>query len=299
MSADTPATGYRGRLAPSPTGLLHLGHARTFWAAFQRSRQAGGRLILREEDLDRDRCRPEFAAAAIEDLRWFGVDWEEGPDTGGPVGPYRQSERLAAYDITWRRLLELGAIYPCTCSRKDVAGAVAAPHAADDEPVYPGRCRHRPAQPPPTSRHCWRFRVPDGEVIEFDDTRLGPVRFTAGRDFGDFVVRRHDGIPSYQLACVADDHGMRVTEVVRGADLLLSTARQLLLYRALAWTAPAFHHVPLVRDADGRRLAKRDAALSLRRLREEGWTPEALRARPEFIDVGLDPAPGIPHNPAA
>lgn len=269
---------YRGRLAPSPTGYLHLGHARTFWTAQERARKAGGDLILRIEDLDGPRCREEFRGAVLEDLRWFGFEWVEGPDLGGPHAPYVQSLRMERYGEALDRLRAGGWVFPCTCSRRDIAGALSAPHAGDEEPVYPGTCRARPrAEGGAVGRPAWRFRVPDGEPIVFEDLGFGRQSYLAGRDFGDFVVWRGDGFPSYQLACVADDAAMGVTEVVRGADLLMSTARQLLLYRALGWEPPRFFHCPLVTDEAGVRLAKRHAALSLRRLREEGKDPVELR----------------------
>ncbi len=272
---------YRGRIAPTPTGHLHLGHARTFWIAQQRAQQANGTLILRDEDLDRDRCRPEFAVAMLEDLRWFGLRWQEGPDCGGPHAPYRQSERLPLYVDVWRSLAAQGWIYPSPQSRKDVQQALTAPHEEDSEPIFP--IEFRP--PPGTGQRAtdpagvnWRFRVPDGEEITFVDGHSGPVRKICGVDFGDFLVWRKDGFPAYELAVVADDHVMDISEVVRGEDLLTSTARQLLLYRALGWRPPAFFHCPLVRDSQGVRLAKRNQALSLRTLREQGRSPEKLRA---------------------
>jgi glutamyl/glutaminyl-tRNA synthetase len=290
-------TTYRGRLAPSPTGYLHLGHVRTFWTAWSRARESQGALVLRSEDLDRPRCKAEFQAAMIEDLRWFGFAWEEGPDRGGPCGPYCQSARLELYLEVLRRLLDTGLIYPCVCSRQDVIRASQAPHADEEEPIYPGTCRpgthtnrrsaargwaanlppFAPAGAAP-GRTNWRFQVPDGETITFCDGAAGWQSFVAGSDFGDFVVWRHDGVPAYQLAVVVDDAAMGITEVVRGMDLLPSTARQLLLYRALGYQAPAFFHCPLVTDEAGVRLAKRHDALSLRRLRAEGHTPEGLRA---------------------
>lgn len=272
---------YRGRIAPSPTGYLHLGHARTFWTAQQRAREHDGTLILRNEDLDRARCKPEFVRAMFEDLRWFGFEWSEGPDCGGPFAPYNQSERLPFYRDVLNKLIERGAVYPCTCSRKDIQAAVTAPHAADDEAIYPGTCRGRSPSTinsQPSTKYSWRFRVPDGETISFVDGNLGPQRFIAGRDFGDFVIWRHDDVPAYQLACVADDAAMQITEVVRGADLLVSAARQILLYQALELPAPAFFHCPLLTDAHGTRLAKRHDALSLRHLREQGRGPEEVRS---------------------
>jgi glutamyl-tRNA synthetase len=284
-------SGYRGRLAPSPTGYLHVGHARTFWAAFQRAREAGGTLVMRMEDLDPDRCRSQYAEAALEDLRWLGIRWQEGPDKGGPFAPYLQSRRLDVYLDAWRRLVRNGYLYPCRCSRKDLESALAAPHESawpgaagnplldppDDEPIYPGTCRP-PQDIGPTANELheginWRFRVPDGEAVEFDDRNLGRQRFVAGLDFGDFVVWRRDGVPSYQLACVADDAAMGITEVVRGADLLKSTARQILLNRALDFKNPGWFHCSLVVDHNGRRLAKRHDALSLAALRQRGLTP--------------------------
>ena len=290
---DAPAT-YRGRIAPSPTGFLHLGHARTFWTAQERCTAAGGTLILRNEDLDRDRCKPGFLAAMFEDLKWFGFTWREGPDVGGPCAPYNQSERTGPYREALEKLRAGGFVYPCTCSRKDIQLAAHAPHAEDEEPIYPGTCRpgadslKTRDEPELTSgrdsssviRHSklnWRFRVPDGETISFLDARLGPQSFVAGRDFGDFIVWRNDDVPAYQLAVVVDDALMRITEVVRGADLLLSTARQLLLYRALGWKPPAFFHCELMRDEQGVRLAKRHDALSLQALPRSGAAPGMLR----------------------
>lgn len=269
---------YRGRLAPSPTGYLHLGHARTFWTAYERAR--GATLVFRNEDLDAQRSRPEFVQAMLDGLRWLGIVWQEGPDVGGSYAPYAQSERRSFYLDGWQRLLAGGFLYPCTCSRKDLAGMAQAPHG-DDEPLYPGRCR--PAAPTAFSQAApagvnWRFRVPDGERVEFEDLRQGRQSFVGGEDFGDFLVWRRDDVPSYQLAVVADDAAMRITEVVRGADLLKSTARQILLARALAVPVPAYYHCDLVTDAQGTRLAKRHDALSLRALRQAGVSPEDLRA---------------------
>jgi glutamyl-tRNA synthetase len=282
-SSRSAARRYRGRLAPSPTGLLHIGHARTFWIAAQRAIENQGTLILRNEDLDPQRSRPEFARAMIEDLRWLGIRWSEGPDCGGAYGPYSQSERRKHYLDAWRRLWEDGFLYPCICSRKDLAQSASAPNDADDEPVYPGTCRERKdvAEFTEPAGVNWRFRVPDGEVVAFTDLNLGRRRYLAGTDFGDFLVWRRDDVPAYQLAVVADDAAMQISEVVRGEDLLKSTARQLLLMRALAHTgpgylAPDYFHCALVRDSAGARLAKRQDALSIRHLREKGMTPEKV-----------------------
>jgi glutamyl-tRNA synthetase len=279
--------GYRGRIAPSPTGYLHLGHAATFWTAFQRAREHEGTLVFRNEDLDTQRCRAEFARAMVEDLRWYGIEWQEGPDVGGPYGPYAQSARRELYLDAWRRLLDGGWIYPCDCSRKDLAQASTAPHDDNDEPLYPGTCRARRMMrdtslgsklDPNDLGANWRIRVPDGESIEFDDRRMRRQRFVAGRDFGDFLVWRRDDVPAYQLAVVVDDAAMRITEVVRGADLLRSTARQILLQRALGLATPEYFHCPLLTDDSGTRLAKRHDALCLRTLREQGLAPEQVRA---------------------
>lgn len=237
---------------------------------------------MRDEDLDPQRFRPQFADAMLEDLHWLGIRWQEGPDVGGPFGPYRQSERRRYYLDAWRKLRDSEAIYPCTCSRKDLALAALAPNDTDDEPVYPGNCRLKVAdakrynEPKGVN---WRFRVPDGETISFMDRHQGPQSFVAGKDFGDFVVWRRDDIPAYQLAIVVDDAAMQVTEVVRGVDLLKSTARQLLLIRALRLSIPAYFHCDLIRDTKGVRLAKRHDALSLRNLREQGQTPGQALSR--------------------
>ncbi|WP_043588922.1 glutamyl-Q tRNA(Asp) synthetase [Geminisphaera colitermitum] len=293
----TPTTArYIGRLAPSPTGLLHLGHARTFWIAASRARAAGGRLLLRNDDLDRARCRPEFVAAMIEDLRWLLGDdaWEE------PM--ISQSERLPLYREALARLHAARLIFPCRRSRRDVAEAIGAPHeGAHDEPLYPREWRPPADAPlPPLDtqglKTNWRFRVPDPDGnadndarISFVDGHAGPQQAVAGRDFGDFLVWRKDGLPSYQLACAVDDLALGVTEVVRGADLIRSTFRQLLLMRALAPrdtsppppspALPRYYHCPLMTDETGQRLAKRHDALALRTLRADGTTPDELRHR--------------------
>ncbi len=270
---------YRGRLAPSPSGYLHVGHARTFWTAAQRAKEYKGVLVLRNEDLDQQRCRAEFVSAMFEDLRWLGIDWTEGPDCDGPFGPYSQSERRNFYLAAWKNLRDLGAIYPCTCSRKDVMQSATAPNDSDDEPIYPGRCRGRndPGTFDGPAGVNWRFRVNDDEAVRFTDLHLGLQEFVAGRDFGDFVVWRRDDVPAYQLSVVVDDAAMQITEVVRGADLLKSTARQILLFDALGLAIPAYYHCGLVRDEAGVRLAKRNDALSIRTLREQGWTAEKVR----------------------
>jgi len=261
---------YLGRLAPSPTGLLHLGHAATFYAAHQRAQAANGKLLLRIEDLDTQRSKPHFTEAILEDLTWLGISWHP------PV--LYQSQRLPLYREALDQLLITGHIYPCHCSRKDLAAMMHAPHEdTDDEPVYPGICRPvLDAQQPQSSFQPninYRFRVPDGETIGFEDRNLGPQSFTASKDFGDFLVWRKDGLPSYQLACVVDDANTSITGVVRGRDLLKSTARQILLQRALDLPTPAYFHTQLVTDEHGVRLAKRHDALSIRTLRQQRLSP--------------------------
>jgi glutamyl-tRNA synthetase len=261
-------TTYRGRIAPTPTGDMHLGHARTFLAAWRRAMDAEGEIVLRIEDLDRLRCRSEYTERMIDDLQWLGITWTEGP--------VFQSQRMDVFLAAWHRLRDAGAIYPSEVSRKEMRDAAHAPHEEDEdaEPLFPLEFRApagaEAAYTEPAGV-AWRFRVPDGDVIRFTDARRGDQSFTAGVDFGDFVVWRKDGVPAYELAVVADDVAMRITEVVRGEDLLKSTARQILVYRALGATPPSWCHEPLLRDAEGRRLAKRHAPLSLRMLRERGW----------------------------
>jgi len=267
-----------GRLAPSPTGGLHVGHARTFLIAWAAARREGGRMILRIEDLDAARVRDEARAAALVDLRWLGLDWDEGPDVGGPLGPYVQSERRSIYDDALDRLKAAELVYPCTCTRADIERAASAPHPEDEGPTYPGTCSSRSAgdaQALGERAFAWRFRVATGPVA-WDDLFLGPREFDPARLGGDFVVGRNAMGPSYQLAVVVDDALMGVTQVVRGADLVPSTPRQILLYRALGWTPPRFGHVPLVLGPDGRRLAKRDGSIKLSTLREQGADPRRL-----------------------
>lgn len=263
---------YRGRIAPTPTGDMHVGHARTFMTAWQRAHDAGGSIVLRIEDLDPLRCRQEYSERAIEDLTWLGARWDEGP--------LFQSQRRPVYEDVWRRLRDRGAIYPSMVSRKELRDAAHAPHEEEEaEPIFPPELRPSAdsgfdADSP--KGVVWRFRVPDGENISFVDGRCGRQEFTAGSDFGDFVVWRKDDVPAYELAVVADDIDMGVTEVVRGEDLLRSTARQLLVYRALDADTPAWFHTTLVRDEHGKRLAKRHAPLSIRELRARGASPEEL-----------------------
>jgi glutamyl-tRNA synthetase len=288
-----PTPPYIGRLAPSPTGLLHLGHARTFFIAHQRARATSGTLYLRDEDIDPQRCRPEFSAAMREDLLWLGLTWD---------AELRQSDRLPLYLAALHQLLAAGLAYPCSCSRRDLAISAHAPHEdpaaeADDEPLYNNRCR--PAGPAANlfapdadilnarrPRRTYRFRTPGHTPISFTDHHAGPQTFTTSADFGDFLIWRKPltsnpsdiGLPSYQLACVVDDALTNITEVVRGRDLLKSTARQILLQRALGYPTPAYFHCDLMRDTNGIRLAKRHDALALRTLRANGLSPADVLA---------------------
>ena len=260
---------YRGRLAPSPTGTLHLGVARTSLVAWLRARKLGGKLVLRIEDIDGPRVVKGSAESLMADLRWLGLDWDEGPDVGGAYGSYTQSERLDSYAAAIAGLQQSDAIYPCTCSRKDISELASAPHG-DLGAMYPGTCRNgvtrkdRPA--------ALRLRV-EAAAPSFVDVLHGPQ---PARDVDDFVLQRGDGVYAYQLAVVVDDIAMAITEVVRGDDLLSSTPRQLALYRALGAAPPGFLHVPLMLAADGRRLSKRDHAPSIADYRATGVSAEQI-----------------------
>ncbi|SFB14923.1 glutamyl-tRNA synthetase [Cohnella sp. OV330] len=262
----------RGRFAPTPSGRLHLGNALTALLAWLQIRSAGGEIVLRLEDLDRQRCKPELAALLPEELKWLGLDWDEGPDVGGPHAPYEQSKRTAQYERILDELLRQGRLYPCYCSRADLMAAASAPHGLDAEgPAYPGTCRtltaaeraERALRKTPSLR----FAMDERATYRFADGIAGETAFS-GAGGGDFVVRRADGIVAYQLAVVADDIEMEITDVLRGWDLLDSTPRQLALYEALGSPPPRFAHSPLLLGADGSRLSKRHGAVSLSELRE-------------------------------
>jgi glutamyl-tRNA synthetase len=264
----------RGRFAPSPSGELHAGNARTALLAWLQARGAGGRFVMRVEDLDPGRSRAHLREGQLYDLRWMGLDWDEGPDVGGAFGPYLQSERNTLYEDALDRLREKGLVYACYCTRREIAAASSAPHLEDDDgPPYSGRCaaarnqRRGPA--------ALRFRVPDRPVAFVDQIAGRVTRFPL-RETGDFVVRRKDGVASYQLAVTVDDAAMEISHVLRGADLLSSTARQLLLYEALALKPPEWIHVPLLLGSDGERLSKRHGAISIREHREGGMSPQQL-----------------------
>jgi glutamyl-tRNA synthetase len=268
-----------GRYAPSPTGDLHLGNLRTALLAWRRIRDLGGIFMLRIEDIDIARTVAAFERRILDDLRWLGIDWDEGPDVSGPAGPYRQTERAPIYEAALARLEAAGRTYLCTCSRKDLREA-SAPHDPDgpEGPVYPGTCRD--ADPETQRAHplgaATRLRV-DARPVVFADAVAGPQIFNLESLCGDFIVRRRDGLWAYQLACAVDDALMGVTHVLRGADLLSSTPRQIAIMHALDLPVPSYAHVPLVVDERGERLSKRDGSQTLRALRESGLTPEAAR----------------------
>lgn len=250
----------RGRFAPSPTGPIHLGTARTALVAWLHARQTQGAFVLRVEDLDAPRVKPGAMQEMLDDLRWLGLDWDEGPDVGGALGPYVQSARLPLYEKAMRVLREKGDVYPCTCSRKEIASIASAPHG-EDGVIYPGTCRHGATHPERIPS--LRFRLDETEG--FVDAVHGSI--ARGQGAGDFVVQRADGVFAYQLAVVVDDLAMGITHVVRGDDLLLSTPRQIALTRALGHAPLHYAHVPLVMGEDGQRLAKRHGSIAIQALR--------------------------------
>lgn len=260
----------RGRFAPSPTGHMHLGNAWTAYLAWLQVRYAGGAMVLRVEDLDPDRSRPEYIKDVIYDLRWLGLDWDEGPDIGGAYAPYSQDMRRSLYQAALQKLECCGLIYPCYCTRAELAAS--APHGTNGELVYPGTCRDRKAVSRPAAL---RLLVKPGE-ISFIDELKGRQSQDISKAVGDFAVRRSDGVHAYQLAVVVDDAAMKITHVLRGDDLLDSTPRQLLLYQLLGLKPPSFCHVPLLIGEDGHRLSKRHGDLSLAALRQHGVSPEKI-----------------------
>jgi glutamyl-tRNA synthetase len=276
----------RGRLAPSPTGALHLGGAATFLVAWLDARASGSRLVLRIEDLDSPRVVPGAEAGIVRDLRWLGLDWDEGPEEGGPVGPYRQSERGDRYNEALARLQERGLLYGCDCSRSEIARAASAPHPGEEGPRYPGTCRKKGLQGPWKRPPALRFAVPKGREVRFVDAVHGEQREVVSERVGDFVLRRGDGVVAYQLAVVVDDLEMEIERVVRGADLLGSTARQVLLMEALGGEAPSYLHTPLVLGPDGARLAKRSRGVPVADQREAGRAPEEVIGALAFL-LGL------------
>lgn len=293
MNARTSAQGagqppVRGRYAPSPSGYLHLGNARTALLAWWHARQARGSFVLRMDDLDPDRSKPDVAAGILSDLRWLGIDWDEGPDVGGPSGPYNQSQRGSLYRQALERLREARRIYPCWCTRAEVRRAATAPHGRPGSAhVYPGTCRprdheawRRADQPLDATglrdrAPAWRFAVEPGLTV-VPDLLAGNTAVDVAHEVGDFIVRRSDGVAAYHLATAVDDAVQGITHVVRGADLLETTPCQMLVREALGLGQPAYAHVPLVVDESGRRLAKRDGDLTLAALRASGVKPERI-----------------------
>lgn len=286
------------RLAPSPTGAQHLGNARTYLLAWLSARAQNGRVIFRLEDIDSPRVKSWANQQSLDDLLWLGLNWDEGPDVGGPNTPYIQSHRIDLYHSLIKSLQDRELVYPCTCSRSDIAAAASAPHIENEGPIYPGTCSHRSVadalklheQP-----FCWRLRSREGQ-FQFHDGLFEEQKLEPAKSLGDFVIAKQDNSPAYQLAVVADDHAMGVTEVVRGSDLLVSTFRQLQLYKLFDWAPPKFIHVPLVVGEDGRRLAKRHGDTRLSMFREKGISPEILIGHLAF-SCGLtdDPKPTSPH----
>lgn len=284
-----------GRFAPSPSGRIHLGNILCCLLAWLSARQKGGRVVLRIEDLDTARCPRRYAGQMEEDLRWLGLSWDEGPAAGGPDGPYYQSERTALYQAALEKLEARGLVYPCFCTRAELHAA-SAPHREDGQVVYAGTCRHLTAEQAAEKARltgrapALRLRVPE-EDWGFTDGHMGPYRENLARDCGDFLLRRSDGMFAYQLAVVVDDAAMGVTEVVRGADLLDSTPRQLYLYELLGLEPPGFIHFPLLLAPDGRRLSKRDADAGLDSLRDRLTAAEVL-GRLAYLG-GFNPS-GVP-----
>ena len=287
-----------GRFAPSPSGRLHLGNLACSLLAWLSAKSQGGSIVLRIEDLDAARCPRIYADQLEEDLRWLGLVWDEGGSDGGPHGPYYQSECAGIYTESYRKLEGMGLVYPCFCSRAQLHAA-SAPHTSDGNVVYPGTCRNlTPAQIAEKSRTkapAWRIKVPD-EEIAFTDLCMGEHRENLLTGCGDFYLRRADGVFAYQLAVVVDDARMGVTQVVRGSDLLSSTARQIYLYRLLGLTPPSFAHCPLLLDAQGRRLSKRDGDQSLEHLRGRYTAPEIIGKLAYLYGLQDRPEPRTPES---
>jgi len=273
----------RGRFAPSPSGRMHLGNAWTALLAWLDIRKVGGTMVLRMEDLDPDRSRPEYASGLIEDLRWLGLDWDEGPDVGGPYAPYNQSGRKALYQAVYEKLAQSGLVYPCFCSRAELRFVASAPHAGDRETPYSGRCEKLDTRimsefEAQNRKPAFRLRVRDA-AVEFTDEAYGLQRQVLQQSCGDFVIRRSDGVFAYQLAVVVDDAAMSIDRILRGADLLDSTPRQIYLWRWLGLQPPAFLHVPLLVGSDGDRLSKRQGSLTIKALRDTGTPAEKIIGR--------------------
>ena len=282
----------RGRYAPSPTGDLHLGNLRTALLAWFFARIFGGQFILRIEDLDQPRVRPGATERMLEDLHWLGLDWDEGPDRPGPYGSYMQSERLEIYETYLHHLQEAGLVYPCYCSRAEIAQAASAPQQGATR--YPGTCRHltaaqRRRHEANGRRPSFRFHVDDERIVTFTDRLQGPQQQHVQQYVGDFIIRRSDDIFAYQFAVVIDDALMHINQIVRGMDLLSSSARQILLFEALHFPIPDFIHVPLLLDEQGQRMAKRQQSMGLAPLQAAGMAPEEVAGQ-LASSCGLVPA---------
>lgn len=305
MPSATDKRPYRGRYAPSPTGPIHLGNARTALVAWLACRSPAGTFVYRLEDLDGPRVVEGMASAQMADLRWLGLDWDEGPDVNGPHAPYVQSERFRHYDDALAALERAGRLFPCQVSRRELREIASAPHGTSGLPPYPAALRPHHLAPDwyerfstdPTPDAALRFVVTD-ETVTFHDRSQGAQSEDVAATVGDFVLKRRDGVYAYQLAVVVDDLAMEITEVVRGVDLLDSTARQIQLAEALGQEAPAFAHVPLVLNAEGEKVSKRDAeaGLSIDRLRQHGIHPEQVVGYLAY-SLGLRPR-ATPQSPA-
>lgn len=265
----------RGRFAPSPTGYIHLGNVWTAFLAWLQVRQQKGALILRIEDIDEQRSKPEYTQALLEDLAWLGLDWDEGPGKGGPYGPYIQQERYSLYEKALQELQAKHLLYPCYCSRARLQ-AIGAPHEGEHR-LYDGHCYGMPEEQRRQMgrKPSWRVHVPHVSV-SFTDGSYGPFSAYLPRVCGDFVVRRADGLYAYQLAVAVDDGSMGITHVLRGRDLLSSTAQQIWLMEVLGYTPPSYTHVPMLIDASGNRLSKRQQGITVRSLRDRGVQADAI-----------------------
>ena len=272
-----------GRYAPSPSGRMHLGNLMCCLLAWLSAKSKGGQVLLRIEDLDTQRCPRSYADAIVDDLAWLGLAAD------GPTPPVYQSDRSEIYQRYFDELSRRGLVYPCFCSRAELHAA-SAPHTSDGQFIYPGTCRNltedERRSKMQSHKHSWRIKVPD-ETITFNDRHYGKQSLNLAREWGDFIVRRSDGIYAYQLAVVIDDALMGVTEVIRGRDLLSSSAPQLYLYRLLGFKPPQFGHLPLLTAPDGRRLAKRDMDLDMGALRSQ-YTPEEVTGRLAFLAGLID-----------
>lgn len=293
----------RGRFAPSPTGAIHLGNVWTALLAWLDARQRGGAFVLRIEDLDPDRSRSHWMAQLLDDLRWLGLDWDEGPDCGGPYAPYVQNERRLLYADALDRLIERGLVYPCYCTRAEVRAAASAPHGDTERESCPNQCwslsQQQQAEHEAQGRKpALRIRMPHVHTpIQFVDRCGSLIEEDVAQTVGDFVVRRADGVHAYQLAVVVDDGLMQITDVVRGNDLLGSTARQIWLHRELGFASPTFAHVPLLVAPDGQRLSKRHASLAIAALRDAGKQPaEIIGFLAHCANLIPTPDDALPHE---